>query len=159
MKLINAVFCVVVLFAWAIHVQAETTKLNLRPIIGVVTQPRDELQPEKGSYLPASYVKWLESAGARVAVVRPNILFFFSFVFFLFFLVFRLGLKVFVLGGPLGSSLLGCTTVSLLQYHSRLCPRTVTFQIPYNAPKEKLQYLFNSVNGVLFTGSPYAYFL
>eukprot|EP00201_Polytomella_parva_P017131 CAMPEP_0175056798 /NCGR_PEP_ID=MMETSP0052_2-20121109/10886_1 /TAXON_ID=51329 ORGANISM="Polytomella parva, Strain SAG 63-3" /NCGR_SAMPLE_ID=MMETSP0052_2 /ASSEMBLY_ACC=CAM_ASM_000194 /LENGTH=345 /DNA_ID=CAMNT_0016321895 /DNA_START=132 /DNA_END=1169 /DNA_ORIENTATION=- len=39
--------------------------LNSRPIIGVVTQPGDPA-PEGASYVAASYVKWIESAGARV---------------------------------------------------------------------------------------------
>jgi gamma-glutamyl hydrolase len=43
---------------------------NFRPIIGVLTEPLNESEPQLGSFLPASYVKWLESAGARVAPVR-----------------------------------------------------------------------------------------
>lgn len=43
--------------------------LNLRPILGVVTQPNDDLKNET-SYVAASYIKFLESAGARVVPVR-----------------------------------------------------------------------------------------
>jgi len=43
--------------------------LNLRPILGVVTQPTDDLK-NRTSYVAASYVKYLEEAGARVVAVR-----------------------------------------------------------------------------------------
>jgi gamma-glutamyl hydrolase len=43
--------------------------LNLRPILGVVTQPNDDVK-NKTSYMAASYVKYLEAAGARVVPVR-----------------------------------------------------------------------------------------
>jgi predicted alpha/beta superfamily hydrolase len=44
---------------------------NLRPIIGILTQPWND--PDNGtSYLVADYVKWVESAGARAAVVPFN---------------------------------------------------------------------------------------
>ena len=47
----------------------ETIEVNLRPIIGIVTQPvpwRDLLNDQENSYIPASYVKYLEASGARV---------------------------------------------------------------------------------------------
>jgi gamma-glutamyl hydrolase len=44
-----------------------------RPVIGILTQPTDEaLRPLGEAYLVASYVKWIESAGARVAPVHFN---------------------------------------------------------------------------------------
>jgi len=43
--------------------------LNLRPILGVVTQPSDDVK-NTTSYVAASYVKYLEAAGARVVAVR-----------------------------------------------------------------------------------------
>lgn len=44
------------------------TALNNRPIIGIMTQPHSTSQDS--SYLAASYVKFLESAGARVVPVH-----------------------------------------------------------------------------------------
>ncbi|KAI2662278.1 Gamma-glutamyl hydrolase [Labeo rohita] len=41
-------------------------KTNERPIIGVLAQDVYDPQPQKNSYIAASYVKFLESAGARV---------------------------------------------------------------------------------------------
>ncbi|KAG2439450.1 hypothetical protein HXX76_004805 [Chlamydomonas incerta] len=41
---------------------------NLRPIIGILSQPGDPA-PAGQSYIAASYVKWLESAGARVVPI------------------------------------------------------------------------------------------
>eukprot|EP00762_Andalucia_godoyi_P002235 ANDGO_07496.mRNA.1 Gamma-glutamyl hydrolase A len=44
--------------------------VNVRPIIGILTQPTgDILAPFGESYIAASYVKWIESAGARVVPV------------------------------------------------------------------------------------------
>eukprot|EP00128_Syssomonas_multiformis_P012169 Colp12_sorted_trinity150504_noHs@30934 len=46
-----------------------------RPIIGMFTQPNTEEEvflPFGNSYLPASYVKWVESGGARVAPIHYN---------------------------------------------------------------------------------------
>lgn len=63
--------------------------LNDRPIIGILNEPTSS---GSESYFSASYVKWLEASGARVAV------------------------------------------------------------IPYNADMDTLSTLFNSVNGILFTG-------
>jgi gamma-glutamyl hydrolase len=46
------------------------TCLNLRPIVGVITQPTGGALAQFGSsQLNADYVKWLESAGARVVPV------------------------------------------------------------------------------------------
>lgn len=42
---------------------------NPRPIIGVVSQPNDGEGPGVLTYVPAAYVKFLESAGARVLPV------------------------------------------------------------------------------------------
>eukprot|EP01013_Petalomonas_cantuscygni_P022605 TRINITY_DN4381_c0_g1_i1.p1 TRINITY_DN4381_c0_g1~~TRINITY_DN4381_c0_g1_i1.p1 ORF type:complete len:342 (+),score=55.97 TRINITY_DN4381_c0_g1_i1:93-1118(+) len=47
-----------------------------RPVVGILALPMDDdLKPHfpgKNHYIPASYVKWLESAGTRVAVVQPT---------------------------------------------------------------------------------------
>ncbi|KAG2501964.1 hypothetical protein HYH03_000461 [Edaphochlamys debaryana] len=43
-------------------------EVNLRPIIGIVSQPGSPA-PDGHSYIAASYVKWLESAGARVVPI------------------------------------------------------------------------------------------
>lgn len=43
---------------------------NLRPIIGILTLPAEyPSQPNARSYFPASYVKFIESAGARVVPI------------------------------------------------------------------------------------------
>jgi len=43
---------------------------NPQPVIGILTQPTDSDNSEFGSqYVAASYVKWLESSGARVVFV------------------------------------------------------------------------------------------
>jgi gamma-glutamyl hydrolase len=44
-------------------------ELNDRPIIGILSQPGDPA-PEGYSYIAASYVKWVESAGARVIPIE-----------------------------------------------------------------------------------------
>jgi len=47
--------------------------LNMRPIIGILTQPSpSELMQFGNSYIPASYVKYVESGGARVVPVHYN---------------------------------------------------------------------------------------
>jgi len=46
----------------------EDPPLNERPIIGILTQPGDPA-PDGMSYIAASYVKWVESAGARVVPI------------------------------------------------------------------------------------------
>jgi len=66
-----------------------SSSLNLRPVIGILTQPFDN---NHRTFISGGYVKWLESAGARIIVV------------------------------------------------------------PYDAPESTLKMLFDSMNGVLFTG-------
>ncbi len=44
--------------------------VNLRPIIGILAQPGDVVG-ENEAYFSAGYVKWLESAGARVMPIEP----------------------------------------------------------------------------------------
>ena len=51
---------------WASFAVAE--KENLRPVIGIVSEPSD--RPGNSSYIAASYVKWIESAGGRVVPLR-----------------------------------------------------------------------------------------
>ncbi|XP_023694234.1 gamma-glutamyl hydrolase [Paramormyrops kingsleyae] len=48
--------------------------VNNRPIIGILTQEVDEtvMQPFGNSYIPATYVKYLESGGSRVVPIRLN---------------------------------------------------------------------------------------
>ncbi|XP_026071305.1 gamma-glutamyl hydrolase-like [Carassius auratus] len=47
-------------------------KTNERPIIGVLAQEVRSPKPHRNSYIAASYVKFLESAGARVVPVMIN---------------------------------------------------------------------------------------
>lgn len=48
------------------HRSSSVPAVNTRPIIGILSMPTDYPGYENKSYFPASYVKWLESAGARV---------------------------------------------------------------------------------------------
>jgi gamma-glutamyl hydrolase len=55
------------------NLRSETAELNDRPIIGLFTQPTDSKEGNCGGdclYVPASYVKYLESAGARVVPIN-----------------------------------------------------------------------------------------
>lgn len=49
-----------------------TDEINPRPIVGIVSLANSDEPGETGSIIPASYVKWLEQAGARVAVIPFN---------------------------------------------------------------------------------------
>jgi len=71
---------------------ARATSPNLRPIVGIVSLANSDSPDETKSSISAAYVKWLEQAGARVAVV------------------------------------------------------------PFNAPHDVLDQLFDGINGLLFTG-------
>lgn len=42
--------------------------LNLRPIIGIISEPDDDSNPTI-AFMSASYVQWIQSAGARVALI------------------------------------------------------------------------------------------
>jgi gamma-glutamyl hydrolase len=44
---------------------------NERPVIGILAQPGDPA-PRNKSYIAASYVKWVEAAGARVVPILPD---------------------------------------------------------------------------------------
>ncbi|KAF7694887.1 gamma-glutamyl hydrolase [Silurus meridionalis] len=48
--------------------------LNDRPVIGILTQEVSDpnLQPYGGTYIPSSYVNYVESGGARVIPIRLN---------------------------------------------------------------------------------------
>jgi len=59
--------------AHLIAICAHAAAVNDRPIIGVLTLPSIEGLPTNASYLPASYVHWLEAAGLRVAPVRYDL--------------------------------------------------------------------------------------
>ncbi|XP_041089293.1 gamma-glutamyl hydrolase isoform X1 [Polyodon spathula] len=50
-------------------------QINSRPIIGILTQEieDDNLKPFGKTYIPSSYVKYLESAGCRVTPVKLNL--------------------------------------------------------------------------------------
>ncbi|XP_078611186.1 gamma-glutamyl hydrolase-like isoform X1 [Branchiostoma floridae x Branchiostoma japonicum] len=49
-------------------------EVNDRPIIGVIAQASEGARAKFGkTYIPASYVKYLESAGARVVPIRVNL--------------------------------------------------------------------------------------
>ncbi|XP_043545233.1 gamma-glutamyl hydrolase-like isoform X1 [Chiloscyllium plagiosum] len=50
-----------------------SARLNQRPIIGVLAQESNNVIPFGKSYIPASYVKILESAGARVAPISTKL--------------------------------------------------------------------------------------
>ncbi|CAL1608278.1 unnamed protein product [Knipowitschia caucasica] len=57
------------------HVTGDhVTNLNHRPIIGILAQEnlQEDRSPQGTSYIAASYVKYLESAGARVVPIRIN---------------------------------------------------------------------------------------
>lgn len=67
-------FCVLTVFVNAVFSANFGTKIktNERPIIGVLTQEFYNPQPGRNSFIAASYVKFLESAGARVVPVMIN---------------------------------------------------------------------------------------
>ncbi|GCC36956.1 hypothetical protein chiPu_0015456 [Chiloscyllium punctatum] len=50
-----------------------SARLNQRPIIGVLAHESNDVIPFGKSYIPASYVKILESAGARVAPISMKL--------------------------------------------------------------------------------------
>jgi len=64
MRTIGAVLLVLELLS------ASNAQQNLRPVIGIMTQPIGAKSPYGSSYLAASYVKYLEGAGAQVVPVR-----------------------------------------------------------------------------------------
>jgi len=71
------VFCKeVALLCWCLMqiVSSRGTIRNDRPIIGILSQTewKDDLQKHGDSYIAASYVKYIESAGARVVPVLVN---------------------------------------------------------------------------------------
>lgn len=49
--------------------RSNATDVNMRPIIGILTDPNPYTQWAGQSYFPASYVKWIESGGGRVVPV------------------------------------------------------------------------------------------
>jgi len=51
---------------------SQSPAVNSRPIVGVVTQPTDSLSNLGSSYIAASYVKYIEAAGARVVPIFHN---------------------------------------------------------------------------------------
>uniref|UniRef100_A0AAX7TL47 folate gamma-glutamyl hydrolase n=1 Tax=Astatotilapia calliptera TaxID=8154 RepID=A0AAX7TL47_ASTCA len=54
------------------YLSAQTDRQNEKPIIGVLAQDVYLPQPSQTAYIAASYVKFLESAGARVVPVMIN---------------------------------------------------------------------------------------
>ncbi|XP_030611820.1 gamma-glutamyl hydrolase [Archocentrus centrarchus] len=55
-----------------IYSSAKSDRLNDKPIIGVLAQEVYSPKPNQTAYIAASYVKFLESAGARVVPVMIN---------------------------------------------------------------------------------------
>lgn len=51
---------------------SEFSILNDRPIVGVAAQETSKGNPHGDTYIPASYIKYLEQAGARVVAVRAG---------------------------------------------------------------------------------------
>ncbi|XP_053197989.1 gamma-glutamyl hydrolase [Scomber japonicus] len=49
-----------------------TQRTNDKPIIGILSQESRSVPPGKTSYIAASYVKYMESAGARVIPIKIN---------------------------------------------------------------------------------------
>jgi len=54
----------------AVALVSSAASQNLRPVVGIMTQPIGEETPFGSSYLAASYVKYIEGAGAQVVPVR-----------------------------------------------------------------------------------------
>lgn len=53
----------------------DSSKLNNRPLVGILTQAgleEDKFVPKDGSYIAASYVKFVESGGARVVPILAD---------------------------------------------------------------------------------------
>ncbi|KAK7175665.1 hypothetical protein R3I93_000049 [Phoxinus phoxinus] len=66
-------FCLACVFTLADSVfSGAPVKTNDRPIIGVLAQEVFHATPHRNAYIAASYVKFLESAGARVVPVMIN---------------------------------------------------------------------------------------
>ncbi|KAL1006450.1 hypothetical protein UPYG_G00072570 [Umbra pygmaea] len=61
-----------IVFCFALLSSCTPLKRNEKPIIGVLAQEVYSPQPQKTSYIAASYVKFLEAAGARVVPVMVN---------------------------------------------------------------------------------------
>jgi len=63
-------------FSFWIEISTSQKHVNNRPVIGVLDQPNsDDLQAAGctgETYLPADYVKWIESAGGRVVPIPHN---------------------------------------------------------------------------------------
>lgn len=58
-------------FVGSVFLQATAAgNLNTRPVIGILTQPAEpEMLPYGDAYIAASYVRWMESAGAMVVPI------------------------------------------------------------------------------------------
>ncbi|KAJ8277669.1 hypothetical protein GJAV_G00078350 [Gymnothorax javanicus] len=65
-------FTYVFIFMAFVLSAAFTAEINNMPVIGVLAQELSSPQPLGSSYIAASYVKYLESAGARVVPVKIN---------------------------------------------------------------------------------------
>ncbi|XP_063062661.1 gamma-glutamyl hydrolase-like isoform X1 [Engraulis encrasicolus] len=65
-------FCFFIHDTSAASITRISNKRNDRPIIGVLAQEVYKPQPKQNSYIAASYVKFLEAAGARVVPVMVN---------------------------------------------------------------------------------------
>ncbi|XP_077980799.1 gamma-glutamyl hydrolase-like [Glandiceps talaboti] len=74
-NMVNAIrpFPVIILLAISLFLAIDGSQVNNRPIIGVVAETcYDEMAKHGPSYIAASYVKFLESAGARVVPIPVN---------------------------------------------------------------------------------------
>ena len=71
-----AIFCLVTLICVLLSRGSAEKKINLRPIIGIVSQMvTHEFTPniiDSRTYIAASYVKYLETAGAQVIPIIPS---------------------------------------------------------------------------------------
>ncbi|XP_020345990.1 gamma-glutamyl hydrolase [Oncorhynchus kisutch] len=73
--LLTVVLCLPVIFVpWSdsLPTRRQPGPVNNRPIIGILTQEveDDVMKPFGKTYIPASYVKYIESAGSRVVPIR-----------------------------------------------------------------------------------------
>lgn len=64
-------FALFVFIFFVVSLLFEVSGLNDRPVIGILTQPSRTCEKigKGNSYIAASYVKYLESAGARVVPI------------------------------------------------------------------------------------------
>lgn len=69
MKIICNIFYLLLFIRLLSSFSLNPNKINERPIIGVFAQPAEEFKDNYHSYIASSYVKFIESAGARVVPI------------------------------------------------------------------------------------------